>query len=49
MSEGEIKEERGMGFRIHTFISGNLKEYSERHMKNILNPVVPLRKAGTLK
>lgn len=33
VSEGKIEEETGMGFRIHTFIFGNLKVCNERQEK----------------
>lgn len=45
MNEGEIEVE----FRIHTFIFGNLKWYIKKHRKNILSPIVLLRKTKTLK
>lgn len=42
VSEGKIEEETEMGFRIHTFIFGNLKVCSERQEKIILSTIVPL-------
>jgi len=33
VNEGKIEEETGMGFRIHTFIFGNVKVCCEKQKK----------------
>lgn len=49
ISEGKIEEETEMGFRIHTFIYGNVEVCCERQEKNILSSIASLGKAETLK